>query len=446
VFPLRCLAVAALIPSLNLGGPLSPADYRADIAQLRQVLDDVEKSWPAGEKPRALARLDALAAAADTLHDAYFHLEISRIVALADNGHTVAPATSRANRFNRVPFRLAPFGDGFYVVRAHREHEMLLGARLMAIDGRPVAEVRGTARTLNGGSMGWRDRFVPIFLESPEQMHALGVTQLSDAAVYRFERADGGIVDRRVVALAPDSTAPLVATSRWLYPDPGVPGGEALLPLLAAASAPWVLQQAGTPFRWRVAPEVDGMVVELRANMDQGGVRIRDFLAEAEREVRARKPTNLVLDMRSNGGGDLNITRAFAQRLPTMVPGRVFVLTSPYTFSAAISTVGYLKQAAPDRVTIVGEEVGDRSEFWAEGRPIQLARSRIRVGVATERHDYRDGCRAYRDCHASVARNPIAIPSLAPDLAAPWTIDDYRRGRDPGLDAVRRAVSALPTS
>jgi hypothetical protein len=32
--------------------------------------------------------------------------------------------------------------------------------------------------------------------------------------------------------------------------------------------------------------------------------------------------------------------------LPTLVKGRIFVLTSPWTFSAAISTLGYLKQAA----------------------------------------------------------------------------------------------------
>src|SRR6185503_12822956 len=113
---------------------------------------------------------------------------------------------------------------------------------------------------------------------------------------------------------------------------------------------------------------------------------------------------NLVLDMRLNGGGDLNNTRDFAETLPALVPGRVFVLTSPWTFSAAISTVGYLKQKAPSRVTIVGETVGDRLVFFAEGRP-------------------------------------IAVPTLDPEIVAPWTIETYRNGRDPGMEAIATALS-----
>jgi hypothetical protein len=87
-------------------------------------------------------------------------------------------------------------------------------------------------------------------------------------------------------------------------------------------------------------------------------------------------------------------------------------------------------------VTIVGEEVGDRLEFWAEGRPVTLPASRLVVSIATERHDYKNGCRAFTDCHRPVVANPIAVPTLAPDIVAPWTIDAYREGRDPAMDAV----------
>jgi hypothetical protein len=146
--------------------------------------------------------------------------------------------------------------------------------------------------------------------------------------------------------------------------------------------------------------------------------------------------------MRLNGGGDLNTTRDFMKRLPTLVRGRIFVLTSPWTFSAAISSVGYLKQADPKRVAIVGEPVGDRLEFWSEGSVVLLNRLDIAVLYATERHDYRTGCRPYRDCHASVVRNPISVPSLAPDIAAPLTLEAYRAGRDPGMEAIAAALAA----
>jgi hypothetical protein len=44
------------------------------------------------------------------------------------------------------------------------------------------------------------------------------------------------------------------------------------------------------------------------------------------------------------------------------------------------------------------------------------------------------------DCHGSIVRNPIAVPSLAPEIAAPWTIDAYRAGRDPAMEAIAAAL------
>jgi hypothetical protein len=148
-----------------------------------------------------------------------------------------------------------------------------------------------------------------------------------------------------------------------------------------------------------------------------------------------------VLDLRLNGGGDPTQARDFAESLPTLVPGTIFVLTGPATFSAAISTAGYLKQAAPDRVRIVGEPVGDRLEFFAEGRTTTLQHSGAVVLPATERHDYRAGCRQHTDCHAPVVARPIAVPTLEPDIAAPWTLDHWRRGLDPAMQAVAAALA-----
>ena len=148
----------------------------------------------------------------------------------------------------------------------------------------------------------------------------------------------------------------------------------------------------------------------------------------------------MVLDMRQNGGGDLNTTRDFMEALPDLVTGRVFVLMSPWTFSAAISSVGYLEQTAPERVTLVGEGPGDRLEFFAEGRVVTLPNTGASILYATERHDYRTGCRGMGDCHGSVVRNPIAVPSLAPDIAAAWTFEAYADGRDPGMEAVAEAL------
>jgi hypothetical protein len=420
---------------------VTPEARRSDIAQLRQLMLEVEKSWSPPARTLAIARLDSLSGAADTISAVAFELAVARIVATADNGHTSVPAARRSNRFNRIGLRLSPFGQDFVVMRARPEYEEFLGARLTAIDGRPLAQARAAAHQLHGGTPAWRDRFAPFTLESPQLLHALGIARGADAATYRFELLDGRSVDRRIAAEPPNANAPRQGSQRWFFGEAIAADSSPWRILRAPGQLPWSLQQPGVPFRIREATELGAVIVELRQNNNAPGLPIRSFLDSARAVISRVKPAHIVLDMRFNGGGDLNTTRDFVQALPTLVPGRVFALTSPYTFSAAISSVGYLKQSAPDRVTIVGEEVGDRLEMWAEGRPTELANSLIMVGTATERHDYVNGCRAYRDCHGAVVRDPISVPTLAPEVPAPWTREAYLAGRDPGMDAVARLVA-----
>jgi hypothetical protein len=418
---------------------VSPTNMAEDIAQFRREFMAVDKSYSAANRGAAEKRLAALEAALATTTPVEFEIAIARIVALADNGHTNAAALPRARRHNRVPVRMAPFIGDFYVLRVRGADADLLGARLVSIDGQPAAKLREIAHTLTGGTAGFRDRFTPLLLESPQLLHAAGATRAPAEATYVFE-VDGKRIERRLAGEAPNAAVPSHSSLLALYPDPAVPEGAGWRSLLEPKAAPWALQDAAARFRWREAPELNAMIVEFRQNRSTPGYDIGDFQELVQRELRARKPRNLVLDMRMNGGGDLTTTRSFMQGLPTLVPGGIFVLTSPWTFSAAISSTGYLEQAAPDRVTIVGEEVGDRLESWSEGSPFTLARSGIVISRATERHDYATGCKPYKDCHGNVVRHPISVRTLEPNVAAPWTIEEYRAGRDPAMEAVARSL------
>ncbi len=418
---------------------ITPEALQADLADFREQFLARDRSYSASARAEAEARLAQLESAAPGASQAWFELELARIVALADNGHTAFFPGPRSRRYNRVEVRLAPFGEEFYVLRTKEPNADLLGARLVAIDGQPISKIREVARTLAGGVTAWRDRGAPYFLESPEQMNTLGVTAQGDAATYRFEAIDGKTIERRLAAEPANPDRPRGNADRWLYPQLMESETE-WRTFLAPEKAPWPFQDPGSPFRWRSAPEVQAMVVELRQNTDSDGHSIDAFLRETNGRIRDQHPSNLVLDMRMNGGGDLNDTRDFMQSLPGLVPGRIFVLTSPWTFSAAISSVGYLEQASPDRVVIVGEPVGDRLQFWSEGDIVELKHSHAIMLDATERHDYLTGCRPFKDCHGPVVRHPISVPTLAPDIAAPWTIEAYRAGRDPAMEAVAAAL------
>ena len=419
---------------------LTPAQMKADLDVFRAQFLAVDQSYSDRSRERAVARLSQLERSLSEVSPARFELTLAQIVALADNGHTVAFPGPRSRRFDRVRIRLTPFGEHFHVLRARDEHSELLGARVVAVDGVPIETIRATARTLSGGLPAWRDRSASYFIESPEQMHALGLIDDRRGAVYELETSAGERIERLLEAGPASEERAHGGSNRWLFPELAPEELGSWQTLLPADQAPWSLRDVDRQFRSRDAPELDATVIELRRNSSSPGRAIGTALRDLTAAIEAGDRPHLVVDMRLNGGGDLNTTRSFMKSLPDLVSGRIFVLMSPWTFSAAISSVGYLKQEAPSRVTLVGEGPGDRLEFFAEGGVVTLPNTGARILSATERHDYRTGCRDKPDCHRPVVRNPIAVPSLAPQIQAPWTFEAYAQGRDPAIEAVAAAL------
>ena len=433
------LGLAALHGVPVAAPPLDAQALLQDLSQFRTAFLDRDRALAGEARREAESRLQGLTARAGTLDRVELGLELARIAALADNGHSLVLLGPLLDQSNRVPIRLTVFEGQFHVVRARQAHAGLLGGRLLAIDDIPLERLRQTAHALVGGVAARRDRQAPPLLESPHMLHALGLVTHPASARYRVELATGAVVEQRLVAEEPAATRPRASTERLLLPEV-TPAQDGWLTALGAADAPWSLRDALSRFRWRDDARLDALVVELRQTFDASGQRLQDFFAQVHEALAARPRSHLVLDLRLNGGGDFTKARDFVEDLPRRVPGRIVVLTSPWTFSAAISLAGYLKQAAPERVRIVGEAVGDRLVFFAEGKVVALANTGIRFLPATERHDYLEGCRAHHDCHGNVVRRPIAVASLAPDVAAPWTYDAWHAGRDPAMVAVERLL------
>ena len=442
LFALLLLGSVPSVPAQEPDFPkLAPDALRADLAQFRSDFLGRDRAFSESARQQAQERLAALEARAGELDALQLSLALAEVAALADNGHSGVSLRRLIDQSPRVGLRLAPFEDGeFRVLRTRDAADAdLLGARLLAIDGIPLTRLRAAARALAGGLPAWRDRSAPFLFESPALLHRLGLTASGQTARYRFGLDDGRELERQLLAEPPAPQRPRADTERLLLPEVTPPelGWRGVLLL---ADAPWSLRDAAQRLRWRAWPEARALVLDLRVSNNSTSLKLVDYFAQVEAAIAEHQPQHLVIDLRQNGGGDLTKLRDFAESLPTRVPGRLVVLTSAWTFSAAISTLGYLKQAAPERVRIVGEPVGDRLQFFAEGRPIVLKHSGAAALTATERHDYEGGCRAHADCHAPIRSRPIALSSLAPDVPVVWRFADYRAGRDPAMEATERLL------
>jgi hypothetical protein len=401
------------------------APTEADIAVVRDYISKNRAYTPAA-RAEAMAAVDRLPA---LLPDpARFELEAAHIAALADNGHSALLPPQWATRHPRSPVHLGLFVDGLYVIAAPGEHAPLLRRRVVAINGQPWRTVRAAYARYQGGEQAFRDQFVTLFMETPALLTAAGIGASPDRLQLTLEGPRG----RPQTVSIPARLTPPEGEAAFL----GMPMLLDAAPMLAAR--PLYLQEPSRPFRLAFPRGVDGAYIRLNAVR---GLGVDAFLRETLETLRARRPRNIVVDLRFNLGGDLNLARDFMAALPGLArDGRVYAITSGRTFSAAISSLGYLRQAAGDRLIIVGEPIGDRLEFWAEGDILALPGLGAMMLYADERHNYMTGC-PEEDCHGSIREHPIRVTSLQPDIATPLAFADFAAGRDPAMEAIARDIA-----
>lgn len=423
---------------IALSGSLGLAaadDFSGDMKQLRAFLD-ADKSYSPAERAEAETAFAKLKAGAANMSAAQFQLAVAHIAAVARNGHTMLLPGVWAHQFNRVPLQYHVFADGVRVIHAPEAMRDLLGARVVAIDGQTADALRQAFGTYFGARESKRDEWVGFFLESPALLHAAGLAKAADRVSVQFQLASGASLSR-------DLPATLDPPKGEIYDflDNSRLVGFAAENVVPPGNVPLYLSKPGQAFLFTAMPELDANYVHLRINKSYYDQKIDAFLGTVRTALKKSAAKNLIVDLRLDGGGDLNTTGAFWEKLPSLLPAdaRVFVLTSGRTFSAGITSAGYIKQALPGRVTIVGEPIGDFLEFYAEGGVMALPVSKAILLPATERHNYTTGC-PEADCHSSIRDYPIRVPSLEPDIAAPLTYADYRAGRDVALDAVRKAL------
>jgi len=407
----------------------------------------MERSLPRTLWEEAQDSISALRSeAAPPLSDAQFYMEVRRIAALADNGHSNAATGPIYEDFGLLPLRVYWFADGPFIVRATEPFRGLLGARVEAVDGTPIDDLVTTLRRFHGGSQAFFLHYsaAPLMLSAP-LMHAIGLSASPDELVLTMTLLSG---EKREVTVPVDRSSSSVREWPWRYLNPEPIEGESgwVTLLDTDVGLPLSLRQPDEVFRFVRLEERHVVYVQLRFNMDVNGASISTFLRETLENLERDHPHSIILDCRQNPGGDLTLSAEAALELPKLASpeGKVYVLTGPGTFSAGIYTSFFPKFADAQRTVVVGEHVGDRAQFWAETGPtFRLRDSRYDVGYSLQRHDLANGCSVPEVCHMAQwpASWNIAVGSLEPDWRVTATFADYRTGRDPVLE---RVLADLP--
>lgn len=433
-------------PAIQLPDRPPPRDRaegrQQDIADLG-LLPDYDRSFSDASKAEFRTAVAALGQQSPAMSDAAFLMAVSRVVALAGNGHTTVDKAQRAELYGRIPLRFGWFADGLYVVRAQLPSDRLLGKRVTAIDGRSVAEAFAAVRPyLSGTQERARDDSPPI-LESPALLHAIWPDTDGEHLILGFD--DGSTEQFAALPPAPDPFAarPILA----IGPAPIHANGDPWRNLLDhAVQLPLSLRVPGR-VAFSAPLDRNGVYVRINGNGDDE----RGPLTEQLAEIAGRKPPGgwrwIVLDLRFNDGGDETKTLAFTHDLPNLLKtdGDLWILTGNATFSAAIITAARAKHFVGSRAHIVGEIAGDRNPFWATGgAALVLRNSGIAINHAYFKQDWVNGCRDIETCYPGQFFYGVAAGDLSPEITVGWRFADYAAGRDTVMDKVVELEAAKP--
>ncbi len=421
-------------------GPLEA--QQQDFTYLAKVLD-YDRSFPASARAEFLSDIEALQSRTQPLTDAEFFLEVHRLMALADNGHTGGDPVQMFRNFNRSGIDIYPFADGYFVVRAHKSRADLVGHKVIAIEGASLSEQLVQLRRYSGGPDHARDYASLHLIRSPELMHAAGLAPSPDRLTVTLEDEDGTRSDHILTAL------PDVAETEFAYrhpyhalraePLPEEEGDWVNTLQANGTEPPLTLSEDGTLVL--AQPIADGVYIRSNYLVEYPEHPVKSQLVEALDGAPDSGFAKLVVDLRWNPGGNLGNAIPFARALGERLAnnGKVYVLTGPTTFSAAIVMLAQIKKYAGDRTVTVGEPVGDRMQFWAErGSAFVLPNSQQYLRYSTGYHDWEKGCTDEENpyCYPASRDEAADIGTLGLDHRIQPTFAEYASGRDVVLEWV----------
>ncbi|MBY3212537.1 S41 family peptidase [Rhizobium laguerreae] len=421
---------------------LTPAQMREDLTFLKEKWAPLDKSFSDSQRVAFGRHLDETASAAEDLEPEEFALEVMKAVAIARNGHTNANVGTLLGA--DLPVRVWSFSDGLYIVKTHPDFEWLLGARIDGIGSLTTQEALDRVRAYLPGT-DQRIRFLsPGYLVAPAVLEQIGAVDGTDHVPLTLQFDDGRT---EIVELAPTKGED--------------PGDERKASLNRGYSV-LVPDDPDLPGRWRhlldgrkELPPIYGKRSDVQARFLDDSKKVLYIRNDTARsidetplpdkfagiildKILPMQPKHIIVDLRLNNGGDFFNTILFSRAIPRLVPrdGRVFVLVGRATFSAGITTAAMLKGEGGDKVTLIGEPMGDGGQFWSEGKYVKLPNSQIAVRYSHQFHDYETGCFDVDDCYwATVAFGPRGI-SIAPETTVELSFRAYAQGRDPVQEKV----------
>lgn len=417
-----------------------PYSLESDLAFLGEVVVSNESHLTQEQ----LANFEKVLARAGSITTAdELSLIASQALAVFNNAHT----TVLKPEMRRLPLRFHWTSDGLIVVKSTQEFSNLLGHRISRLGNKTPEEMLSKVKlVVGGGTKAWQRYRSEYYFSAPSALSLFGADVESYTLSIESESPNGEVLTH--IITASEETMPGDPFWDFLdsFPNNSSFGTEGWVTLLTQGqSLPLYLQQTEQLHSFHLLSDYSALYMRMNASFDDEDISINELISRAVEGIDSVGLKNAVVDFRFNRGGDYTKVLPLVKVLSKSIPddGQIYLIVGPNTFSAGIIASSQFKRYAPDKLTVVGSEMGDKLRFKAEGFYPKLPHTGIQLYLTRGWTDLIQGCGWFDDCWPpnKILLRKIGILTIDIPVENNW--ESYRNGRDLVVEAI---ISDIKTS
>ena len=347
-----------------------------------------------------------------TLDNASVFFELTKILALAHDSHT-----SFLNNFflcqkhHSFPVVLGGFNDGWYVLKAGRGWNNLIGKKLIKIGNMNIDEIFRLSKQVWGteNEFGALARF-PLIASWAEWLQSQNIINDTGNAKYTFLCGDGETFNCTL------SSVNLIPWMYWVF-----------FHKAPSEAPPQVINKRTDAFKYDLVDQ--NRSINIRYNEDvkySNGESIDSFSVRLLKSITDNNIERIIIDLRNNIGGDneylfplLNVVKSTElahQR------GKLFILIGRHTFSAGVTFAELIKNNT--KAIFIGESTSHGPLYYSIPKKIELPNSKLIFRISSELTGY--------------TLNPHPKRKISPDISNKYSYKNILENVDPALEVIKQ--------
>jgi hypothetical protein len=346
---------------------------------------------------------DQLINKVDQLSNKQVFVELNKIIASAGDAHT---SINYWDGYS-YPLQFYILDGKVYVVNAGKEFEDMLFSQVIKINSVGIDEVTEQLRTLvSHENESWVLAMLPNYLQAPVYMYGLGILENEEETVFTI-RKDGKEQKFTVPTLEYGESTEYVNTKKK----------DVLLGIYEKY------------YDYEYLSDDKAFYFEYNACAEMEDLSFADFNNEMMNRIEEEEVDKIIIDLRSNSGGNSEILNPFTKRLKNYLKEKpdvkIYTLVGRNTFSSGMFAIYRIKEAAPVAVS-VGEPTGGALDCYGEVKTMELPNSQLPISYSTKFFEF----------SKSFSYKNDGVGTFLPDIAIQPTIQDYMDGNDAVLNYV----------